>query len=85
MSQNPVIGEMQLIAWQKAARDWSFFIDQDGHVRCGMDEISVWRLRDDHGQAYVYSDGELLALKVAHIRQCHAVLEPLIYQEAGIT
>jgi hypothetical protein len=84
VSQNPVIGQMQLLAWEKAAADWSLYYDQDGHARCGMCEVSVWRIRDDSGKTYTYQPSEILALKVAHIRQCHSVLEPLIYQEAGI-
>jgi len=85
MSQNPQIGELQLLAWQIAAEDWSLYIDQEGHSRCGMCDVSVWRVRDDHGQAYVYSRDEILALRVAHIRQCHSDLEATIYQEAGIS
>lgn len=84
MSQNPVIGQMQLVAWEKAARDWSLYYDQEGHARCGMCEVSVWRIRDDNGQTYTYTLAELLALKVAHIRQSHSNLEDKVYQEAGI-
>lgn len=85
MSQNPVIGQSQLIAWQNAAFDWSLYIDQDGHARCGMCDVSVWRVRDDNGESYRYDPLEILALKVAHIRQCHGDLEARIYAEAGIT
>jgi hypothetical protein len=84
MSQRPEIGEIQLHAWRQAARGMTLYIDQDGHARCGMCEVSVWRIRDDSGNKYTYTEDMLLALKVAHLRQCHSNLEHDIYQEAGI-
>lgn len=84
MSQRPEIGELQLAAWQKWAKPWPITIDDNGHVRCLECDVSIWRMTDDNGQDYAYKDGELLALKVAHLRQCHANLESKVYQEAGI-
>ena len=76
MSQNPVIGELQLAAWQGIAESWPVYLDENEHFRCQKCNVTIWRLSDDNGQGYIYTPEELLALKVAHIRQSHSELDP---------
>lgn len=84
MSQNPVIGELQLAAWQELARTWPVYLDEQEHFRCKECNVTIWRLNDDNGQGYIYTAEELLALKVAHIRQSHGNLEAEVYERAGL-
>lgn len=70
----------QLAAWQALARRWP--IERHCHDTetrkgqpcwcCGVCDKTIWFVNDPHGNIFVYSDDEILALKVAHIRQAHA-------------
>lgn len=66
----------QLAAWEELAHDWTGYLDEDEVVRCASCHIGLWRIRDDHGTQYQYTDEQLLALKVAHLRQAHMELDP---------
>lgn len=38
---------------------------------CGVCEENIWFTSDPHGNKFTYSDDDILALIVAHIRQAH--------------
>jgi hypothetical protein len=60
----------QLRSYQTRALAWKTW--PDGRVRRCMEcDESIYFTADPHGVAYQYTDDELLALTVAHIRQCH--------------
>lgn len=72
MSHSPIDGIAleQLAGYQTVAIDWPRYPDGRA-VRCGKCDQSIWFAYDINGTPYVYEDHELLALKVAHIRQVH--------------
>lgn len=39
---------------------------------CGICDQTIWFVCDPYGTMYTYTTDEILALKVAHIRQSHA-------------
>lgn len=65
------IGLQQLAAWQAIAMDWPRYPDGRA-VRCGKCDQALWFTSDIGGKPYIYEDHELLALRVAHIRQAHS-------------
>lgn len=69
------LAKQQLAAWEKLAHDWTFYL-QGNQVRCTSCHIAVWRIYDRNMVRYHYTDAELLALKVAHLRQAHMDLDP---------
>ena len=69
------IAQAQLAAWQALAADWATYPDGPCR-RCASCGQAVYRIKDDHGSAYQYRDGEILALAVAHLRQAHPDLDP---------
>jgi hypothetical protein len=66
----------QLETYQAAAADWPLYIDVNDlracHrcTRCGQ---NIWFGTDQEGQDYHYTEAEINALVVAHIRQAHEV------------
>lgn len=70
------LADRQLKAWQDIALYWAVYAGSDGHVRCQMDEMSIWRTHDDHGDRYVIGSDEIVALTVAHLRNHHPNLDP---------
>ena len=65
----------QLAAWEKLAANWPLYVDGPCG-RCASCHVNVIRLVDEQGISYVYTDEQLLALKVAHLRQAHMDLDP---------
>jgi hypothetical protein len=66
----------ELEAWQGLAREWSWYLEADPDTgvqvaRCVSCHIAGWRVTDEAGNAYAYDAAQLLALKVAHLRQAH--------------
>lgn len=70
------LGLRQLAAWEKIAKDWPVYTSAFGFIRCAHCDLTVWRTEDDSGQAYTYTDAEILALRVAHLRNHHPTLDP---------
>ena len=65
----------QLAAWEELAGNWASYAD--GPVRrCASCHIAILRTHDGSGAEYVYTDGQWLALTVAHLRQAHMDLDP---------
>lgn len=68
------IAEQQLKEWEAIALKWPLYRVNDGTqtpVRCEKCGQSVWFVNDLFGNPYQYSESEILALTVAHIRQRH--------------
>lgn len=61
----------QLAPYREVAATWLIYPDGRCH-RCMECDQNIWFSRDRQGQPYRYTDAEILALIVAHIRQCHA-------------
>jgi hypothetical protein len=38
---------------------------------CAVCDQTIFFINDPQGNIYIYTDAEILALKVAHVRQCH--------------
>lgn len=73
--------ERQLAAWQELARDWATLrvLDVDCGiwvVRCASCFGGIYRATDRHGHEYRYSDAEIGALVVDHLRRSHPGLDP---------
>lgn len=62
---------VELAKWQIIAESWGVYPDGKAR-RCMKCDQSIWFICDPHGEQYVYSDEEINALTVAHIRQVHA-------------
>lgn len=65
----------QLAIYQRAAAEWPIL----AYVRkgrecntCGICDENIWFTSDQAGTKYRYTEEELSALKVAHIRQVHS-------------
>lgn len=61
----------QLAQWQEVAIAWDTYSDGRAN-RCHDCHQNIWFSKDPQGHAYKYTDDEILALKVAHVRQCHS-------------
>lgn len=75
------VAKGQLAAWQDLAAGWSWYRDTDPDTgvtvaRCTSCHVAGWRITDEAGNAYGYTVDELLALKVAHLRQAHQDQDP---------
>ena len=75
------VAARQLAAWEDLARDWTTFqiFDPDAgawNERCGSCLAGLWRLADDTGNLYRYSDADKLAMVVDHLRRAHLDLDP---------
>lgn len=66
----------QLAEWEKIARTWPVYRADYGFMRCAYDDLTVWRVEDDNGQGYTITGAEILALRVAHLRNHHPKLDP---------
>jgi hypothetical protein len=76
----------QLAMWENIARGWPVerhchdVYNDDGKLICNGQpcwccadcDKTIWFVNDPSGKIFVYADEEILALKVAHVRQCHA-------------
>jgi hypothetical protein len=61
---------VDLEKWQAVAIEWPVYTDGRCN-RCTDCHQNVWFSTDPRGYKYTYTDDEILALKVAHVRQCH--------------
>lgn len=61
----------QLKSYQNVATEWQTYTDGRAN-RCQECHQNVWFSKDPRGNTYTYTDDEILALKVAHIRQLHS-------------
>lgn len=60
----------QLRSYQARAREWQTW--PDGRCRRCMEcDENIYFTHDANGNGYNYTDDEINALTVAHIRQCH--------------
>jgi len=60
----------QLMPFQNAAESWPIY--SDGRCnRCKECHENIWFTTDPQGHKYIYTEDEIMALKTAHIRQCH--------------
>lgn len=80
MLEDPQLAPMalsQLAAWEAIAEDWLWTDDLDGYrllcVACGK---SAMLLADSRHIPYRYTHEQELALKVLHLRNHHADLDP---------
>jgi hypothetical protein len=62
----------ELAFWEAIAAQWEWYIHPDTYLRCRECHQGIARMADRHGVLFDYDETELLALKVAHIRQVHA-------------
>jgi hypothetical protein len=64
----------QLRPYQERAANWPMFrVRRDGRdcMCCQLCEQSLWFMSDEEEVRYDYTEEELTALKVAHIRRSH--------------
>lgn len=61
----------QLEAWKAAAETWQTYTDGRAN-RCQECHQNIWFTKDPQGYPYTYTDDDISALKVAHIRQNHS-------------
>jgi hypothetical protein len=66
----------QLAAWEHLAEKWPVYTAEAGYIRCAHDDLTVWRAEDNQGNHYTITDDEILALRVAHLRNHHQNLDP---------
>jgi hypothetical protein len=69
----------QLEEWEAVAREWP--VERHTHQSeyspprpgwcCAKCDKTIWFVNDPFGKIYQYTPREILALKVAHLRQCH--------------
>lgn len=83
VTELPPVAAGQLAGWQDIARGWATIevIDVDfspavRNQRCASCLGGIYRVTDPHGKPYPYTDADLLALVVAHLRQAHMDLDP---------
>lgn len=62
----------ELAAWEAIATQWEFYIHPDTYLRCRECHQGIARMADRHGALFDYNEADLLALKVAHLRQTHS-------------
>lgn len=60
----------ELERWQEIVRPWETYTDGRAN-RCSECHQNIWFSKDPQGHEYQYTIDEILALKVAHVRQCH--------------
>jgi hypothetical protein len=75
------LARTQLAAWEDLARDWIAYYDPEPDTavaiaRCVSCHTGLWRITDEAGHDYQYTAAQMLALKVAHLRQAHQELDP---------
>jgi hypothetical protein len=83
VTELPPVAAGPLAAWEDLARGWATFrvydVDpgaQAWNLRCASCLGGICRLTDPHGKPYPYSDADMLALVVIHLRQSHMDLDP---------
>ena len=64
------IAKEQLERWREIADTWPVYTDGRCN-RCKECHQNIWFSTDPRGYKYDYNTDEILALKVAHVRQCH--------------
>jgi hypothetical protein len=66
----------QLAAWQELAEDWPVALDAEGVGRCEACGKGVILWLDKSKRPYRYTDEQVRALIVLHLREYHADLDP---------
>jgi hypothetical protein len=61
----------QLKEWEQLAESWPVYTDGRSN-RCSECHQNIWFTKDPLGHEYTYDPSEILALKVAHVRQSHS-------------
>jgi hypothetical protein len=64
------VAKLQLHEYEERATVWPVYTDGRCN-RCRECHQNIWFSKDPHGTPYAYKTEEILALKVAHIRQAH--------------
>lgn len=62
----------ELGVWEGIATKWEWYVHPDTYLRCRECHQAIARIADRNGVLYDYNETELLALKVAHLRQTHS-------------
>lgn len=62
----------ELAAWEAIAIQWEWYVHPDTYLRCRECHQGIARMADRHGVYFEYDEADLLALKVAHMRQVHS-------------
>lgn len=62
----------ELAAWEGVAFEWKWYVHPDTYLRCQECHQAIARMADRNRELYDYTDAELMALKVAHLRQVHS-------------
>lgn len=78
------VAKKELRKYQRMAELWSVYVDYESDqiskvrhpTRCKKCDQALWFLRDKEGKGYTYTDDEIQALTVAHIRQRHPEVKP---------
>lgn len=60
----------ELETWAPIAVKWKLYLDGFAN-RCTLCDQCIWFTHDMHGEQYMYSTEEILALIIAHVRQVH--------------
>lgn len=64
--------EQALSEWIDKAEHWEVYSDDMRHMRCRECHQNIYFICDPSGNEFLYSHGEVMALKIAHIRQVHS-------------
>lgn len=62
----------ELAVWEAIATEWEWYVHPDTYLRCKECHQGIARIADRHGVLFDYNESDLLALKVAHLRQTHS-------------
>lgn len=77
-----LLAQMQLAAWEEYAKVWP--INNNAHqMICGPCGGAIVRWVDGNGIPYTYTDHEVMALIVGHLRNVHRDREAEVYRNAG--
>lgn len=73
----PTLAELQLRAWLRIAETWPSQYDEDtGVLRCTVCGKGIMLWLDSQGKRYQYTDDQVMALTVLHLRAHHTDLDP---------
>jgi hypothetical protein len=59
-----------LSLWESLANGWQWY-ELKGYLRCLLCNQAAYRIYDNNGTRYTIAEADILALKVAHLRQNH--------------
>jgi hypothetical protein len=72
----PTVAERQLAAWEKIAAGWPAEDAQQTIRICTACRKGIYLVTDQTGAPYVYTEEEILAHLVLHLRNHHLELAP---------